>query len=66
MTTWHRAHIKFQYSPKGNSAHRSITSVTLQIYGQSESAVLQQLKKTYPSWQDFVILELNWVGRVER
>ncbi len=60
MTTWHRARIKFQYSPEGNPSHRVISQVTLQIYGQSESAVLQQLRKTYPHWIDFVILELDW------
>jgi hypothetical protein len=60
MTTWHRAKIKFQYSPKGNPGHRVITSVTTQVYGNTESAALQTLRKMYPSWDDFVILELDW------
>ena len=43
MTTWHRARIKFQYSPKQDTNHRAITSVTTQIYGNTESTVLQKL-----------------------
>ncbi len=58
--SYRNTHIKFQHSTKGNSGYRSTSSVTLQIYGQSESAVLQQLKKSYPHWQDFVILEFDW------
>ena len=60
MSTWHRAKIKFQYSPKGIPSHRVTNSVTTQVYGNTESAALQALRKMYPSWQDFVILEINW------
>ena len=60
MSTWNKARIKFQYSPQSDVNHRSIDSVTMNIYGNSESAVLQQLRKSYPSRADFVILELNW------
>ena len=60
MTTWHRAKIKFQYSPKDIPSHRVMNSVTTQVYGNTESAALQALRKMYPSWQDFVILELDW------
>jgi hypothetical protein len=60
MSTWHRAIIKSQFSPKGIPSHRVITSVTTQVYGNTESAALQALRKIYPSWQDFVILELDW------
>ena len=60
MTTWHCAKIKFQYSPKGNPGHRVITSVTTQVYSNTESAALQTLRKMYSSWDDFVILELDW------
>ena len=31
MTTWHRATIKFQYSPKTDLNHRSITQVTTPV-----------------------------------
>jgi len=40
--------------------HLSIDSVTMNIYGKSESAVLAQLRKSYPNRTDFVILELDW------
>ena len=60
MTTWHRAKIKFQYSPKGNPSHRVITNVTTQVYGNTESAAMQTLRKMYPSWDNFVILEIEW------
>jgi hypothetical protein len=60
MSTWNKACIKFQYSPVSDSSHRSIDSVTINIYGKSESAVMQHLRKSYPSRTDFVILELDW------
>lgn len=41
MSTWNKARIKFQYSPQSDVNHRSIDSVTMNIYGKSESAVLQ-------------------------
>ena len=41
MTTWHRAKIKFQYSPKGISIHRVILNITTQVYGNTDSAKLQ-------------------------
>ena len=60
MTTWHRAHIKFQYSPKGNPSHRVTNSVTTQVYGNTESAAMEALRKMYPNWDNFVILEIEW------
>ena len=60
MSSWNRARIKYQYSPDSDTSHRSIDSVTLNIYGKSESAVLAQLRKSYPKRTDFVILELDW------
>jgi len=50
MTTWHRAKIKFQYSPKGIPSHRVMNSVTTQVYGNTESAAMEALRKMYPSW----------------
>lgn len=43
MSSWNCAHIKFQNSPDSDTNHRSIDSVTMNIYGKSESAVLQCL-----------------------
>ena len=60
MTTWHRATIKFQYSPKVIPNHRSITQVTTQVYGDTESAALAALRKLFSNWDDFVILEIEW------
>jgi hypothetical protein len=61
MTTWSRAYIKFQYSPLGKPDYRVISQVTTQVYGKTESAAMAQLKKLYGrTWQDFVILELEW------
>jgi len=60
MTIWHRATIKFQYSPKFDLNHRSITSVTTQVYGNTESAAMEALRKMYRSWDNFVILSIEW------
>lgn len=60
MTIWHRATIKFQYSPKFDLNHRSITSVTTQVYGNTESAAMEALRKMYRSWDNFVILSIKW------
>ena len=60
MSTWHRATIKFQCSPNFDLNHRSITSVTSQVYGNTESAAMQTLRKMYPNWDNFVILEIEW------
>lgn len=59
MSTWHRANIKFQYSPKDIPSHRVTNSVTTQVYGNTESAAMQTLKKMYPNWDNFVILEIE-------
>ena len=60
MSTWHRATIRFQYSPKNDLNHRSITSVNTQVYGNTESAAMEALRKMYRSWDNFVILEIEW------
>ena len=60
MTICHRATIKFEYSPNSDLNHRSITSVTTQVYGNKESAAMQTLRKMYPSCDNFVILEIEW------
>ena len=60
MSTWHRATIKFQYSPKTDLNHRSITSVTTQFNGKTESAAMETLRKMYPSRDNIVILSIEW------
>ena len=59
MSTWHRTTINFQYSPKSDLNHRSNTSVTTQVHGNSESAGMEAIRKSYPSWDNFVILEID-------
>ena len=59
MTIWHRATIKFQYSPKTDLNHRSITSVTTLVYGNTESAAMEALRKMYRSWDNFVIIQIE-------
>ncbi len=49
MTTWHRVPIKFQYSPMTDLNHRSLTSVTAQVYDNTESAAMKTLKRVYPN-----------------
>lgn len=60
MPTQHRATIRFQYSPKTDLNHRSITSVTTLVYGKTESAAMEALRKMYRSWDNFVILSIEW------
>ena len=43
-----------------NLNHRSITSVTTQVYGDTESAAMEALRKLYRSWDNFVILSIEW------
>ena len=48
-------------TPLGFLMDRAIDQMTLMVYGKSESAAIQALRKTYATTrQDFVILELNW------
>ena len=49
MSSWNRARIKYQYSPTSDANHLSIDSVTMNINGKSESAVIQHLRKSYDS-----------------
>ncbi len=59
MTTWHKATIKFQFSPKGKPL-RSSSSVTLQVYGNTESAAMDALRKMYRNYENLVILSIDW------
>ncbi len=60
MTTWHRVPIKFQYSPMTDLNHRSLTSVTAQVYDNTESAAMKTLKRVYPNQGNIVIIEIEW------
>ncbi len=60
MTTWHTAHIKFQYSPKSDLKHSVFTSVTMQVNDKKHGAVMAELRKMFPSCTNFVIIEIDW------
>ena len=60
MSTWHTAHIKFQYSAKSDLNHRVFTSVTLQVNDKKYGAVMAELRTKFPSCTNFVITEIDW------
>lgn len=59
MSSWNCACIKFQNSPDSDTNHRSIDSVTMNIYGKSESAVLQCLRQSHSTGTVIFILKLD-------
>ena len=60
MSTWHTAHIKFQYSAKSDLNHRVFTSVTIQVNDKKYGAVMAELRTKFPSCTNFVITEIDW------
>ena len=60
MSTWHTAHIKFQYSAKSDLNHRVFTSVTIQVNDKKYGAVMAELRTKFPSCTNFVIIEIDW------
>ena len=60
MSTWHTAHIKFQYSAKSDLNHRVSTSVTIQVNDKKYGAVMAELRTKFPSCTNFVITEIDW------
>jgi len=40
---------------------RISASVVTQVHGQSDEAILEALKKTYPHWNDFVVVKVEWL-----
>jgi hypothetical protein len=41
---------------------RISASVVTQVHGQSNEAILEALKKTYPHWNDFVVVKVEWLS----
>ena len=41
---------------------RISASVVTQVHGSSEQAVIEALKKTYPHWNDFVVVKVEWLS----
>ena len=60
MSNWNRATIKFSYTPKSDPSHHVISQVTTLVYGRSESAALEALRDKFDSWDNFVILDIDW------
>ena len=60
MANWTRATIRFRYTPKRDPSHHSTTQVTTQVYGRSESAALEALRDKFDSWDNFVIIDIDW------
>lgn len=61
MSNWNNARVTVQYTTGGGGGVRSINSVTVMVYGQSESAVLSKLRELYPHWRDITLLRVSWV-----
>lgn len=62
MSNWHNATVRFQYTAGSGNGARSIIGVSVLVYGQSESAILDRLRKLYPQWRDFVLLDVRWTS----
>jgi len=62
MSNWHNVTIRFQYTAGPGNGGRSSNGVSFAVYGQSESAILDRLRKMYPQWRDFVLLEVRWTS----
>ncbi|NBQ08089.1 MAG: hypothetical protein EBW55_07520 [Betaproteobacteria bacterium] len=56
-----RARISFQHASTLAPEKRINASVITQVHGDSEEAVLEALKKTYPHWNDFVVVRVEWL-----
>jgi len=37
-------------------------SVITRVHGDSDQAILEALKKTYPHWNDFVVVRVEWLS----
>lgn len=60
MSFTQSAQVKCEYSPKGDPDHRAVSYITVKVQGDTETHVVQALQRVYPSWQNPVILEINW------
>ena len=56
-----RARIFFHHASTMAPERRISASVVTQVHGQSDEAILEALKKTYPHWNDFVVVKVEWL-----
>lgn len=57
-----RARIFFHHASTMTPERRISASVVTQVHGQSGEAILEALKKTYPHWNDFVVVRVEWLS----
>jgi len=57
-----RARIYFHHASTMAPERRISASVVTQVHGSSELAVIEALKKTYPHWNDFVVVKVEWLS----
>lgn len=63
MSRYNTVAVKFEHNTS-DSATRRINRAVLTVYAESEFAVLAELERQYPGYQDIVILECEFtLGR---
>jgi hypothetical protein len=59
MPKYNTVSVKFEHTLGGGSARR-VNRAVLTVYGESEFAVLAELERQYPDYEDIVILECQF------
>jgi len=59
MSQWMNLRIAFECAPESAPRMRQRKTMTLQVYGDSESAILAALRKAWPGYVDFVLLDVQ-------
>jgi hypothetical protein len=59
MTQYNSVSVKFEHTTDGND-NRRVNRAVLTVYGDSEFAVLAELKRQYPAYEDITILECEF------
>ena len=59
MAKYRTVSVKFEHTVAGSST-RKVNRAVITVYGESEFAVLAELEKQYPEYEDIVILECEF------
>ena len=59
MTHYNSVSVKFEHTTDG-SDNRHVNRAVITVYGDSEFAVLAELKRQYPAYEDITILECEF------
>ena len=59
MSRYSTVAVQLEHST-GDSTTRRVNRAVLTVYGESEFAVLAELERQYPAYQDIVILECEF------